>query len=325
MGTSIRRIQQIATDDLSKLNPGQIGYTTSADDVLGKRVFGGKNDMSEISIFLEKDRNVRVLTADMTAITKHLTPQQIPINIKTNLDSSNGFDPSMNSIVLSATHTVSYDQDFTAPHILYAEKSFVIDFPEISQATQGTGAVRLTQKNAADNDTTNQNRKSTLSMVQNKVIVNAYDVDDIQAVITTSTFACLTLIYDSRNQTDADNPSAPISWWNVGTVSNGDLIMQSSSYANGEDGPFRLTSAGGLTISNPVSHTPTFKVYGNSATYDAEAVFSIPVMATSATNSTRLDKLSCSMYVTSANPSTLYIRVKGDDGQLRVGSIALSV
>lgn len=322
--TSTRRIQQIATDDLSNLNPGQIGYTTVDDDVMGKRVFGGMNDLNEVSVFIEKDQNARLKNTTLTSISLSGSPQT-PLNIVANIDRVDGYDTTMSSVILSASHAVGYNGNFEPGPggLLYEGKSFIVDFPEISHMTQGTGAVCMTMKNASDTDLVNTNRKSTISMVQNKVLINAYDSSDIEEIISSSsTFASLTLVYDSRNAYS----SGPLSWWNIGTRSDGDLIFQTGYNGYGEEGQLRLTSAGTMVVSNGFMGRSSLMTYASSGApgYDAENVFAIPVLATSAYNSDRLNELTCSMFVTNKNPNTLYIRVKGDDGNLRVGSIALS-
>lgn len=266
MSSSTRRIQQIATDDLSNLNPGQIGYTTVDDDVMGKRVFGGMNDLGEVSVFIEKDQNARLKNTTLTSVSVSGAPQS-PLNIVSNIDRIDGYDTTMSSVILSATHAVGYNGNFEpgVAGLLYRVKSFVVDFPEVGITGIGSGAVQMTM-GSADTSSNQYTKKSTISMTQNNVLINAYDGQAIEDVIaTTSTFASLFLVYDSRNSTFGE--TAPMSWWNIGTVSNSDLVFRPQYGGYGEVGVFRLTSGGNMVLTDKQGYEPYLSAGPNGMLY----------------------------------------------------------
>ena len=254
MGSTIRRIQQIATEDFSKLNPGQIGYTTSADDVLGKRVFGGKNDQNEVSIFLEKDQNARLKNTTISVVSLAQGVSQSPLNIVSNFDHNGQSGYGHMDVILSATTVDGNFGDFSpgigqlfSPHELTIKHSMPGGYNSNGMFQIKTANVNQPQPP----DIYTPNTISTITMVSDRVIINKFD-DDANtgpSNLASSTFSCLCVVFDSRNSTYGYDPITPTTyWWNLGTVSNSDFVLQSSCYAWGEGGQFRLTSAGGLTV-----------------------------------------------------------------------------
>ena len=60
------RVYEIVTASLSNLNNRQIGFESANDANLGWKMFGGKNGIGEITLFLGKDKAARVSTFGAT-------------------------------------------------------------------------------------------------------------------------------------------------------------------------------------------------------------------------------------------------------------------